>query len=535
MKYLVRYLKREPKIVVQVVILTIIASALRVVHALINVQIFNELIALRMQSFFQWVACDVGVFTILSVFLIVLEIQRVKAVQYLSRDLRRDIIKRLSRKTIQEYSKADTGVYASWLTNDMNTIEANGFSNLLQAIQIITDPLFSLIALVKFSWTFIPLVLIASLLTVVLPQFIHQKLARASLLTTKANEHLLNRITDALRGFTTFSIFGVERQLESRILSAVEVVIKKKVKQARYQAIANNIAGLSNIFGQLGIQAWTGFLAFTHVISIGVIASSGNLSYNVFNSLAVIAPIWTEMTSLNPVFAKYHLDDQHEIKKQGKELLDEYFSSLEVTDLQMQFDQKKVFRQPLTFTITAGQKIGIYGESGSGKSTFMKIISEQIPNYSGSLKLNQVEERDLSYSAIRKYLLYVNQTPYLFNDTIRYNLCLGEIFTIDQLKEALKKADLWSFVQKLPNGLETKVSENGTNLSGGQKQRLALARGLLRNRQVFLLDESTSNLDKASALKVEDSFLRLKDVTVIFVSHQLHKENQEEFNQIIEI
>ena len=282
MKYLVRYLKREPKIVVQVVILTIIASALRVVHALINVQIFNELIALRMQSFFQWVACDVGVFTILSVFLIVLEIQRVKAVQYLSRDLRRDIIKRLSRKTIQEYSKADTGVYASWLTNDMNTIEANGFSNLLQAIQIITDPLFSLIALVKFSWTFIPLVLIASLLTVVLPQFIHQKLARASLLTTKANEHLLNRITDALRGFTTFSIFGVERQLESRILSAVEVVIKKKVKQARYQAIANNIAGLSNIFGQLGIQAWTGFLAFTHVISIGVIASSGNLTYNVF-------------------------------------------------------------------------------------------------------------------------------------------------------------------------------------------------------------------------------------------------------------
>ena len=201
----------------------------------------------------------------------------------------------------------------------------------------------------------------------------------------------------------------------------------------------------------------------------------------------------------------------------------------------MQFDQKKVFRQPLTFTITAGQKIGIYGESGSGKSTFMKIISGQIPNYSGSLKLNQVEERDLSYSAIRKYLLYVNQTPYLFNDTIRYNLCLGEIFTIDQLKEALKKADLWSFVQKLPNGLETKVSENGTNLSGGQKQRLALARGLLRNRQVFLLDESTSILDKASALKVEDSFLRLKDVTVIFVSHQLHKENQEEFNQIIEI
>lgn len=171
----------------------------------------------------------------------------------------------------------------------------------MQAIQIITDPLFSIIALVQFSWTFVPLILIVSLLTVLLPQIIHKKLANAGLSTTKANERLLNVINDSLRGFTTFSIFGMERQLEKRIIGTALSVANKKIKQEKYQAVANNLAGFSNIIGQTGIQAWTGFLALNKIISIGVIGSSGNLSYNVFNSLAVIAPIWTEMTALTPI------------------------------------------------------------------------------------------------------------------------------------------------------------------------------------------------------------------------------------------
>ncbi|RVU71609.1 MULTISPECIES: ABC transporter ATP-binding protein [Lactobacillus] len=535
MKYLFRYLKYEPLLVSQVVVLTIITSALRVVHALINVQIFNNLIALKMLPFFQWVIYDVAIFAVLSVFLIILQIIREKTVQYLSRDLRQEIVRHLASRTIEQYQAQDTGVYASWLTNDMTTIENDGFGNILEAIQIITDPLFSLIALIQFSWTFIPLVLFVSLLTVVFPQVIRKQLAKASFSTTKANEKLLNVINDALGGFRTFAIFGVEQQLENRIINAVQVVIQKKVGQVKYQTVANNIAGFSNILGQVGIQAWTGFLALRHIISIGVIASSGNLSYNVFNSLAVIAPIWSEMTALEPIFKKYQLNDTVEPKKVGKNIRNESFNLLKVSNLQTQFDHLPVFKHPLNFVINAKEKVAIHGESGSGKTTFMKILSGQLRNYSGSLKLNQIEEKELSYDTLRRIILYIDQTPYLFNDSIRYNLCLGEDFSDKQIKIALTKADLWTFIEKLPKGLNTMVGENGTNLSGGQKQRLALARGLLRNRQVILLDESTSNLDKASALQVENSFLSLKDLTVIFVSHQLHDENKVSFDQVIEI
>lgn len=218
MSYLFKYLKKEPKLVMIVTLLTIITSSLRVTHALINVSIFNALIKLQIDRFFKYVGLDIVVFAILSIFLILLQIQTTKTVQYLSIDLRKDIINQIEKKRITDFQKKDTGIYASWLTNDITTIENQGFYNILQAIQIITDPLFSIVALVQFSWTFVPLILIVSLLTVLLPQIIHKKLANAGLSTTKANERLLNVINDSLRGFTTFSIFGMERQLEKELL-----------------------------------------------------------------------------------------------------------------------------------------------------------------------------------------------------------------------------------------------------------------------------------------------------------------------------
>lgn len=535
MKYLFRYLKKEPVKVGIVIILTIITSALRVTHALINVNILNALIKLQLHNFFNWVMIDIGVFAILSIFLILLQIQTAKTIEFLCLDLRKDIVRQIANKPIMKYQEKDTGVYASWLTNDMNTIENNGFYNILQSIQVITDPLFSIIALLQFSWTFIPLILLVSFLTVFLPQIVHDRLASASLSTTQANENLLSTINDGLRGFATYSIFGVERQLENRITSATMTLIGKKVRQAKYQAVANNIAGFSNILGQTGIEAWTGFLALQKSISIGVIGSSGNLSYNVFNSLAAIAPMWAEMTALTPIFEKYHLDDKNKPKQTGRTLENNDFQCLDIENLQISFGDKPVFKQPLNLHISKNQKIALDGDSGSGKSTLLKIISGQIKNYQGSVKINNQDEKTLSYDAIRETLIYVDQIPYLFNGTIRYNLELGEHFSDQEIFDALRKANLLDYVKELPAGLNTKVGENGTKMSGGQKQRLALARGLLRNRKLFLLDESTSSLDKKSALNVENIFLSQPDITVIFVSHQLHDENKQKFDRIIKI
>lgn len=134
---LISLFKKRPGAVGIVIVLTIITSALRVTHALINVNIFNALIKLEFHGFFYWVIIDIAVFAI---FLVLMQIQMAETVQLLSLDLRKDIIRQLSGKSIEEFNKQDTGVYASWLTNDVTTIENDGFYNILQSVQIITDP-----------------------------------------------------------------------------------------------------------------------------------------------------------------------------------------------------------------------------------------------------------------------------------------------------------------------------------------------------------------------------------------------------------
>lgn len=150
MKYLFRYLKKEPVKVGIVIILTIITSALRVTHALINVNILNSLIKLQLHNFFNWVMIDIGVFAILSIFLILLQIQTAKTIEFLCLDLRKDIVRQIANRPIMKYQEKDTGVYASWLTNDMNTIENNGFYNIYNPSKLLPTHYFQLLPYYNF-------------------------------------------------------------------------------------------------------------------------------------------------------------------------------------------------------------------------------------------------------------------------------------------------------------------------------------------------------------------------------------------------
>lgn len=534
MKQLFKYVRQEPGKVAVVTFLTALASAFRVGHSLIQVMVLNSLIKLSVHDFVKYVLFDVLVFALLSVVLVFQEIAQAWTIQHLSLHLRQDLARKISRQSIVQFQSRDTGAYSSWLTNDVNMIEGQGFEYLLSSIQVITDPLFSLIALLKFSWTYLPLIVVLSFFTVYFPQLVRKKLAQSNLSTTKANESLLNTINDVLRGFSNLMIFGAEREIERRITVATRNLIAKKITQAKYTAMANNIAGFSNIIGQTSIQAWTGYLALTHVVTVGVIASAGGLAYNVFNSLAVIAPILTSLRSLDPVFEKYDIGENAQLQS-TREIANDQSLNLTAKKLQFSYKDKPVFKQALNFTIKNNEKVAIHGQSGSGKSTVLRILSGQLPNYQGSVELNQVELKDANYDSLRDLIAYIDQTPYLFAKSIRYNLTLGQDFDDEQLKQALKEADLLDYVNSLPEGLDTEIQEGGTSMSGGQKQRLALARGLLRKKKLFLLDESTSNLDHESALAVENNFLKQKDIAVVFVSHQLHEENLADFDQVIEV
>ena len=196
-------------------------------------------------------------------------------------------------------------------------------------------------------------------------------------------------------------------------------------------------------------------------------------------------------------------------------------ASIELRDVEFAYDKNKQIFKKFNLTIKAGEKVAIVGETGSGKSTLANIIMGLYPVKSGEIFYNGVEAKEIGYENIREHIGFVLQAPLMFNASLRYNLSLGENYSDEEMFEVLKIAQLFDFVEELPEKLDTIVGKNGTKLSGGQRQRLSIARVLLDKPKVIIFDESTSSLDSNTEDKLLEALEEyIKDKTVITIAHR---------------
>ncbi len=190
----------------------------------------------------------------------------------------------------------------------------------------------------------------------------------------------------------------------------------------------------------------------------------------------------------------------------------------------------------LSFRFRTGKHYAVIGKSGCGKSTLLSLLLGHYPNYSGSIRYDGVELRELTREYLGNTVAYVSQDTFLFQDTIQNNITLyHEEYTPQEIEAALEQAGLKELVDSLPEGLSAMVEENGKNFSGGEKQRLSLARALLRKSRVLLLDEFTANLDKETAEKIEEQVMGLKDCLIITVTHRLTPDMLSRYDGILDL
>ena len=194
---------------------------------------------------------------------------------------------------------------------------------------------------------------------------------------------------------------------------------------------------------------------------------------------------------------------------------------IEIKDLWFSYENHPVLRG-LNLKIRKGQKVAIIGPSGAGKTTFLEILAGLLKPVKGQILMDGKDLWSFDIYSYRRRISIVPQETYLFEGTIYENLTMGENIPLERVIEACKIADAHEFIEKLPGGYFYHLDEGGTNLSGGQKQRLAIARAILRNPDLILLDEPTSNLDAESEEKVKNALSRaLKGKTSIIVTHRL--------------
>ncbi len=174
-------------------------------------------------------------------------------------------------------------------------------------------------------------------------------------------------------------------------------------------------------------------------------------------------------------------------------------------------------------TIQAGEKIALVGPSGAGKSTVINLLLRFYQTYTGTIYADSIAVQQLPLHAYRKNVGVVPQEVMLFGGTIAENIAYGKPGASEtQIIEAAKKANAWEFISRFPEGLETKVGERGVKLSGGQRQRIAIARAILRDPALLILDEATSSLDAESEVLVQEALEKLmENRTTLIIAHRL--------------
>lgn len=191
--------------------------------------------------------------------------------------------------------------------------------------------------------------------------------------------------------------------------------------------------------------------------------------------------------------------------------------------------------QDASLTLEPGKKYLLVGPSGGGKSTILKLLRRYHTPTDGDIRLDGMPLSDIQPESYYQLLGNVEQHVFLFEDTLRANLALYKDIPEARMKQVLQQAGLQELVDKLPEGLETMIYDNGKNLSGGERSRIAIARALLLDAKILLLDEAFASLDDSVAKQIEDALLKLNDVTLVHVTHVCFEENRHRYDAIFTV
>lgn len=277
-----------------------------------------------------------------------------------------------------------------------------------------------------------------------------------------------------------------------------------------------------------------GFCVLVFIVVFLVFKNQSDISGILATISIFVLVLYRLMPSANRIITSYHdllyyrssLDIIYQILKQKEESLGEekidFDKELRLENLSFGYKDKKNLFTCLNLSIKKGEKIAFIGESGCGKSTLVDIIIGLLSPREGRVLVDKNELNMKNVKNYRQKIGYIPQNIYLFNDSIAKNISFGDEVDEEKLQRVIKQANLEHFVKNLPQGVQTKVGDGGSNLSGGQKQRIAIARALYLDPEILVLDEATSALDTESEARIMDEIYKIsKDKTMIIIAHRL--------------
>ena len=455
--------------------------------------------------------------------------QSAKFVIGCTRNLKQDIFTSIFSRNYVSYKEYPQGEYLSKYSNEADTIKDRRFNMLPMFWDILSKIIFVSVALFLLDWR-IAIITIALLTTpLYIPKLIEKPLQKAQSETIEAVEKALAKATDFLSGFEVIKNYSAEKKILSKFRSANDMAMDKSLQETQLDAVAQLITTLISYLSYFIVLAcsawlvWKGdFTAGDFFIAIGMI---DQLSY----PLISLAGITRQLIAIKPTCEKMNvfINDTPSIH----EVVNAYSfeDKIEFQNVCFAYDANPPVLNGFTFTIEKGKRYLLQGPSGCGKTTAVNLLLKYYDVTDGNIFIDgqNINAFDSTYG----FMTVVRQEATLFNDTLRNNLTMYQSVSDDDLIVALNSVGLNRYATS--EMLDSMVSEDGSNFSGGEKKRICLARALLRHTDVLILDEPLANLDTATAERIEELLLSIKDKTLLVVSHQFTTEKISAFDEVI--
>lgn len=421
-------------------------------------------------------------------------------------------------KLLKSGEVINSGETISLLTNDLNLAITSKVNMLFSLIENGLLLAFALISLFYVDVKVAFMVLCLSFLLTLSPKVFSKGLSKRRQKQVEKIGDMNNQLSNTLNGFETIKSFSAEGFMMRATFPFIQRAEKYLFSYNLYSQIANNTLFGLTFISQILVIIYTAVLILKGYLTLGAILLIGQLMNFVQEPISTLLSSKNELNANSEVFKKLE-DIKNSERKYGTTDKNHLEESITLENIVFSYGNHEVFSN-LNLKFEKGKKYAILGKSGVGKSTLFKLITGDLIPTRGEVLVDDIRVSDLNKNSINKIFQKVSQNLFTFAKSIKYNVCLYDEYSDEEYENALKNAQIYNKIDSLPNKSETMFEEAKVSLSGGERQRIQIARALLRDRDVFLFDEITSNLDKEKAISIEETINRL-DKTVISIRHKL--------------
>lgn len=437
----------------------------------------------------------------------------------------RDAFDYVNKHSISFFNQEMSGNIANKV-NQLDNGVLEVFNSIMNTFYTVMVVIVSSVLLGVISLYYLPIMFLWYAMMLLSGFYLGKLRSQLSKETSKQQSHAHGMIVDSLANYSEIKSFANFKFERFNLLKYLRILRSSETKEQKRKALIHATQNVIMMFSLLFFMLLSIWLFKNNQINTTEFIFVNTIFMTMSNAVFEIS--WT-YNNISRAFGQLGsaLDtlsvDPIILDKKGAKSLRATNANITFDNVSFAYDGKNNIFEDLSLNIKAGEKVGLVGTSGAGKSTFVKLIARYFDVNSGAISINNIDVRDVTQDSLRKNIATIPQDVCLFNRTLLENIRYGKTGATDEeVMIAAQKASADDFIKSFPDGYQTKVGDRGVVLSGGERQRIAIARAILKDAPILIFDEATSALDSTSEEHIQQSLSKLmEDKTVIAIAHRL--------------